>query len=80
MKKLMIAVMLGLSGMFVGCYKYENAHDMDDTWIRHGRGVVTKEITCNGHAYIIINCTQSCNIIHSMSCGCGKWVSIIYPS
>lgn len=73
MKKLMIACVLGLSGMLVGCdLKCENAPDINNNWLIHGRGVSTKEITRNGHEYIIISCGSCCNIIHSKSCSCGK--------
>lgn len=72
MKKLMIAGVLGLSCMLVGCDKHETVHDMDNTWVSHGRFVETKVAEIDGHKYIIINGARHTDIIHAYSCGCGK--------
>ena len=70
-----LITMIGLGSLLVGCNpsKCEKASDIDNSWSMHGRGVVTKEITISGYTYIIITCYgESCNLLHSKSCSCGK--------
>lgn len=61
-------VAIGISGQSANV----SGSEKDQPWTSHGRDLVTKVVSIEGHKYVLVDGYRCTGIVHAESCDCKK--------